>query len=93
MDSLLLLSLALLALISLLAYRIYFHPLAHIPGPPLAKVTYLYEWYYDLYQNGQFSFQLKALHRRYGTNPTLHLPGADLMYCLPSRPCHSHQPR
>ncbi|KAJ6150673.1 benzoate 4-monooxygenase cytochrome P450 [Penicillium chermesinum] len=63
MDILLLLS---LALVALLAYRLYFHPLAHIPGPPLAKVTYLYEWYYDLYQSGQFTFQLRALHRRYG---------------------------
>ncbi|KAJ5248559.1 benzoate 4-monooxygenase cytochrome P450 [Penicillium chermesinum] len=60
MDILLLLS---LALVALLAYRLYFHPLAHIPGPPLAKVTYLYEWYYDLYQSGQFTFQLRALHR------------------------------
>ena len=70
MEVLLLLSLALAALISLLAYRIYFHPLAHIPGPPLAKITYLYEWYYDLYQSGQFTFQLPALHRKYGINPT-----------------------
>ncbi|KAB8278609.1 putative benzoate 4-monooxygenase cytochrome P450 [Aspergillus minisclerotigenes] len=66
MDVLLLLSLALVALIALLAYRVYFHPLAHIPGPPLARVTYLYEWYYDLYRSGQFTFQLKDLHRKYG---------------------------
>ncbi|KAJ6090139.1 benzoate 4-monooxygenase cytochrome P450 [Penicillium sp. IBT 16267x] len=58
--------LGLVALVSLLAYRIYFHPLAHIPGPPLAKVTYLYEWYYDLYRRGQFTFQLRALHDKYG---------------------------
>ena len=66
MAVLLLLSLALVALISLVAYRVYFHPLAHIPGPPLAKVTYLYEWYYDLYRGGQFTFQLKNLHEKYG---------------------------
>ncbi|KAJ5672267.1 benzoate 4-monooxygenase cytochrome P450 [Penicillium longicatenatum] len=66
MDILLLLSLALVALISLLAYRIYFHPLAHIPGPLLGRITYLYEWYYDLYQSGQFTFQLRALHHKYG---------------------------
>jgi len=58
--------LGLVAVISLLAYRIYFHPLAHIPGPPLAKITYLYEWYYDLYRSGQFTFQLRALHDKYG---------------------------
>ncbi|KAJ5625096.1 benzoate 4-monooxygenase cytochrome P450 [Penicillium lagena] len=71
----LLLSLALVALISLIVYRIYFHPLAHIPGPPWAKVTYLYEWYYDLYRSGQFTFQLRALHRKYGTVPTLPIFG------------------
>lgn len=70
MNVLLLLSLAFAALISLLAYRVFFHPLAHVPGPPLAKITYLYEWYYDLYRGGQFTFQLRALHRKYGTNPT-----------------------
>ncbi|KAJ5702274.1 benzoate 4-monooxygenase cytochrome P450 [Penicillium malachiteum] len=39
--------------------------LAHT-RPPLAKVTYLYEWYYDLYQGGQFTFKLPDLHRKYG---------------------------
>ncbi|KAL4891672.1 FRG1-like family-domain-containing protein [Aspergillus ambiguus] len=53
-------------LVTLLVYRWALHPLAHIPGPPLAKVTYLYEWYYDLYLSGQFTFQLKDLHRKYG---------------------------
>ncbi|KAJ5884198.1 benzoate 4-monooxygenase cytochrome P450 [Penicillium tannophilum] len=66
MSLLLWVFLGLVALISLLAYRIYFHPLAHIPGPPLTKVTYLYEWYYDLYRGGQFTFQLRALHDKYG---------------------------
>jgi hypothetical protein len=66
MGILLLFLLGLVALFSLLVYRICFHPLAHIPGPPLAKVTYLYEWYYDLYRSGQFTFQLRALHDKYG---------------------------
>ncbi|KLJ09026.1 hypothetical protein EMPG_15547 [Blastomyces silverae] len=51
---------------TLLFYRRFFHPLAHIPGPPLAGVTYLYEWYYDLYLGGQFTFNLKGLHKKYG---------------------------
>lgn len=70
MSLLLWVFLGLVALISLLAYRNYFHPLAHIPGPPLAKVTYLYEWYYDLYRGGQFTFQLRALHDKYGIEST-----------------------
>ncbi|OAX85369.1 hypothetical protein ACJ72_00258 [Emergomyces africanus] len=51
---------------TLLFYRFFFHPLAHIPGPPLAVATYLYEWYYDLYLGGQFTFHLKELHKKYG---------------------------
>lgn len=54
-------------ILSLLVYRISFHPLVHLPGPWLAKATYSYEWYYDLYLPGQFTFKLKELHKRYGT--------------------------
>ncbi|KAL4810923.1 putative benzoate 4-monooxygenase cytochrome P450 [Aspergillus unguis] len=52
--------------ISLVIYRLYFHPLANIPGPLLARISFLYEWYYDLVLSGQFRFQLKALHSEYG---------------------------
>ncbi|RAK99186.1 cytochrome P450 [Aspergillus ibericus CBS 121593] len=52
--------------ISIVIYRLYFHPLVHFPGPWLAKTTYLYEWYYDIYLPGQFTFKLKDLHKRYG---------------------------
>ncbi|KAE8372926.1 putative benzoate 4-monooxygenase cytochrome P450 [Aspergillus bertholletiae] len=55
----------LLYIATLAAYRSWFHPLRHIPGPALAKATYLYEWYYDLYLSGQYTFRLKALHKRY----------------------------
>ncbi|PGH30872.1 hypothetical protein GX50_06373 [[Emmonsia] crescens] len=51
---------------TLLFYRFFFHPLSHIPGPPLAVATFLYEWYYDLYLDGQFTFMLKGLHKKYG---------------------------
>ncbi|KAA8651302.1 cytochrome P450 [Aspergillus tanneri] len=51
---------------TLVAYRVWFHPLRHIPGPPLAKATYLYEWYFDLYLSGQFTFRLNDLHHQYG---------------------------
>ncbi|PYH92813.1 putative benzoate 4-monooxygenase cytochrome P450 [Aspergillus ellipticus CBS 707.79] len=52
--------------VALLIYRFFFHPLAHIPGPTLAKATYLFEWYYDLYLGGQLTFHLKDLHQKYG---------------------------
>ncbi|PGH03869.1 hypothetical protein GX51_03857 [Blastomyces parvus] len=60
------LSFCLIYIATLVFYRLFFHPLAHIPGPPLAVATYLYEWYYDLYLGGQFIFKLKGLHKKYG---------------------------
>lgn len=51
---------------TLVVYRFFFHSLRHIPGPSLAKATYLYEWYFDLYLSGQYTFKLKDLHERYG---------------------------
>jgi hypothetical protein len=30
-------------------YRLYFHRLSHLPGPTLAKLTYYYQSYYDVY--------------------------------------------
>ncbi|PLB48688.1 putative benzoate 4-monooxygenase cytochrome P450 [Aspergillus steynii IBT 23096] len=60
------LHLTLLYAASVVVYRLYFHPLAHIPGPPLAKTTYLFEWYYDLGLSGRFTFHLRDLHQRYG---------------------------
>ena len=50
----------------ILIYRFFFHPLKHIPGPTLARATYLYEWYFDIYLSGQFTFNLKDLHKQYG---------------------------
>ncbi|KAF3396638.1 Trichodiene oxygenase [Talaromyces pinophilus] len=51
---------------SLVVYRLKFHHAAHIPGPFLAKLTFLYGWYYDLYLDGQYAFKIKELHKIYG---------------------------
>lgn len=51
---------------SLCIYRLFFHPLAKIPGPLLARVSYWYEIYYDLALPGQYTFKLKDLHKEYG---------------------------
>ncbi|KAF3939249.1 hypothetical protein ABW19_dt0203342 [Dactylella cylindrospora] len=45
-------------------YRVYFHPLAHIPGPFLAKITDLYSAYYAF--KGVNHYHLYQMHKRYG---------------------------
>ncbi|KAG8160990.1 hypothetical protein KVR01_009254 [Diaporthe batatas] len=46
--------------------RLFFHPLAHIPGPRLAALTWWYEFYFDVIQPGQYVFKIQELHKRYG---------------------------
>jgi hypothetical protein len=47
---------------SLVIYRHFFHPLAHVPGPFLGSVTKLYLTYY----NRQFFRKFDELHAKYG---------------------------
>lgn len=61
-----LLSCIVLCIAPVLLYRLKFHHTAHIPGPFLAKVTFLYGWYYDLFLEGQYAFKIKELHKTYG---------------------------
>lgn len=53
-------------IISTAVYRLFFHPLARFPGPKLAALTRFYEGYYDVIQNGQYTFKIAELHRQYG---------------------------
>ncbi|KAI1380485.1 cytochrome P450 [Hypoxylon crocopeplum] len=43
-----------------------FHPLSHIPGPKLARATYLLEFYYDLIKYGRYTKRIKRMHDEYG---------------------------
>ena len=47
-------------------YRLFFHPLAKVPGPKLAAITWNYERYYDLYHYAQFWRKIGELHEQYG---------------------------
>jgi cytochrome P450 len=47
-------------------YRLFFHPLSHIPGPKLAALTHGYEFYYDVIKKGTLIWEIQRLHGIYG---------------------------
>jgi hypothetical protein len=47
-------------------YRLFFSPIAAIPGPKLAAITQWYETYYNVYLGGKFTLHLEKLHAKYG---------------------------
>ena len=59
--------------LGLAIYRLYFHPLAGIPGPKLAALTRYYEAYFDVYKGGVYTLKIGELHEKYGML-SLHRP-------------------
>lgn len=51
---------------SVAIYRLYFHPLSKVPGPKLAALSRLYDFYYDCILGGKFVFKIEDLHKQYG---------------------------
>ncbi|KAF9886007.1 hypothetical protein FE257_012188 [Aspergillus nanangensis] len=47
-------------------YRLYFHPLSKFPGPKLAAITSIYEFYYNVLKDGLFVWEIEKMHREYG---------------------------
>ena len=47
-------------------YRLYFHPLAKVPGPKIAAATRGYEFWYQGLQHTRFPAKIKELHNQYG---------------------------
>jgi len=47
-------------------YRLFFHPLSHIPGPRLAAVSYIYQFYFDVVKGGMYIWEVRRLHEEYG---------------------------
>ena len=48
-------------------YRPYFHPLAHIPGPLLARASFFHSYSYHM-KVGRFYLQNQRLHEQYGVS-------------------------
>lgn len=53
-------------LFGLAIHRLYFSPLAKFPGPRLAALSKFYEFYYEVVLQGQFTFHIQKLHKKYG---------------------------
>ncbi|KAL7621992.1 hypothetical protein AAE478_007493 [Parahypoxylon ruwenzoriense] len=56
-----------------------FHPLNHIPGPTLARATYLPEFYYDVIKHGRYTKQIRQMHDKYG--PIVRISPDELHCC------------
>ena len=50
----------------LIFYRLYFHPLANVPGHKLAAVSALYDFYHDCILGGKYYCNIAEAHGRYG---------------------------
>ncbi|KAK8092396.1 uncharacterized protein PG998_014881 [Apiospora kogelbergensis] len=47
-------------------YGLYFHPLSHIPGPRLAAISHVSEFYHDVIRNGMYLWEVEKMHETYG---------------------------
>ena len=47
-------------------YRLYLHPLSHVPGPKLAAITPLYEFYHDACRGGKYYWRIQEMHQEHG---------------------------
>lgn len=52
--------------IGVVGYRAFFHPLAKVPGPPLAALTYLYIFYHNVGKTSRLYAHIEKLHEKYG---------------------------
>ena len=49
-------------------YNLYLHPLKDFPGPKLAAVGGLYEFWFDVVKDGQYLWEIERMHEKYGTD-------------------------
>jgi hypothetical protein len=53
-------------LVGLAVDRLWLNPLAKIPGPRVAALTGLYEFYYECILVGKYIFEIERMHQHYG---------------------------
>lgn len=53
-------------MIVLAIHRLFFSPLAGVPGPKIAALTAWYEFYWDCVQQGRYLFKIEQMHQEYG---------------------------
>ncbi|KAK1492450.1 trichodiene oxygenase [Colletotrichum tamarilloi] len=53
-------------------YNLYFHPLSKIPGPWLAAMTPLCDFWYDAVKNGNYLWEIQKMHEKYGKTDPFH---------------------
>nr|UWK20100.1 cytochrome P450 [Trichoderma rubi] len=77
---------AVLAIISTLTkwvYNLHLHPQRKIPGPRLAAMTGLYEFWFDVVMNGRYSAEIDRMHEIYG--PIVRISPRDIHVQEPKR--------
>ena len=47
-------------------HRLFLSPVAAIPGPKLAILSFWYEFYYDVVLHGRYTWKIADLHKKYG---------------------------
>ena len=80
---------------AVVVYRLFFHPLAHFPGPKIAAATKWYEFYMDILkgQGENFVWEIERMHKKYGKCRRIlsdaHEEWPPIM-CLPRSYCSNH---
>ncbi|GAP88286.1 putative benzoate 4-monooxygenase cytochrome P450 [Rosellinia necatrix] len=47
-------------------YRLFLHPLSHVPGPKLAAISHALEFYHDVVRGGMYIWEIEKMHQKYG---------------------------
>lgn len=47
-------------------YDLFLHPLRRFPGPKMAAIGSIYEFYYDVLKDGTYLWEIEKMHQQYG---------------------------